>query len=87
MSNHSCWEFYRAKTNYDLVYEAQEAGCCKIGNNFSDAAARKIISVGLVKTRIVKMKTNLENTARNFASLEFHDNLYNSFEMRYGCDS
>jgi Xaa-Pro aminopeptidase len=51
-----------------LVYEAQEAGiaAAKIGNNFNapDAVARKIISVGLVKLELLKMKTNPENIFR-----------------------
>lgn len=77
------------KLIYDLVYEAQEAGIAnaKAGNGFgtTDAAARKVISEGLIKLGITKT----ENESRKYfphgtshhIGLDVHDpGLYNNFE-------
>lgn len=77
------------KLIYDLVYEAQEAGIAavKIGNNFNapDAAARKIISSGLVKLGIVKTEQEsrkyFPHGTSHHIGLDVHDpGLYNAFE-------
>ena len=77
------------KLIYDLVYEAQDAGiaAAKIGNNFNapDAAARKIISVGLVKLGIVKTEQEsrkyFPHGTSHHIGLDVHDpGLYNAFE-------
>nr|WP_315163787.1 aminopeptidase P N-terminal domain-containing protein [uncultured Flavobacterium sp.] len=77
------------KLIYDLVYDAQEAGiaAAKIGNNFNapDAAARKIISAGLVKLGIVKTEQEsrkyFPHGTSHHIGLDVHDpGLYNAFE-------
>jgi len=77
------------KLIYDLVYEAQEAGiaAAKIGNSFNapDAAARKIISVGLVNLGIVKTEQDsrkyFPHGTSHHIGLDVHDpGLYNAFE-------
>jgi len=77
------------KLIYDLVYDAQEAGIAtaKIGNSFSapDAAARKIISEGLVKLGITKTEDEsrkyFPHGTSHHIGLDVHDpGLYNNFE-------
>ena len=77
------------KLIYDLVYEAQESGIAvaKVGNSFNapDAAARKIISAGLVKLGIVKTEQEsrkyFPHGTSHHIGLDVHDpGLYNSFE-------
>ncbi|CAM4021056.1 aminopeptidase P N-terminal domain-containing protein [Flavobacterium sinopsychrotolerans] len=77
------------KQIYDLVYEAQEVGiaAAKIGNSFNapDAAARKIISVGLVKLGIIKTEQEsrkyFPHGTSHHIGLDVHDpGLYNAFE-------
>lgn len=77
------------KLVYDLVYEAQEAGisAAKIGNNFNatDAAARKIISAGLVKLGIVKTEREsrkyFPHGTSHHIGLDVHDpGLFNAFK-------
>ncbi|MDI6049030.1 aminopeptidase P N-terminal domain-containing protein [Flavobacterium sp. XS2P24] len=77
------------KLIYDLVYDAQEAGiaAAKISNNFNapDAAARKIISAGLVKLGIVKTEQEsrkyFPHGTSHHIGLDVHDpGLYNAFE-------
>jgi Xaa-Pro aminopeptidase len=77
------------KLIYDLVYDAQEAGIAtaKIGNSFSapDAAARKIISDGLMKLGITKTadesRKYFPHGTSHHIGLDVHDpGLYNNFE-------
>ena len=77
------------KLIYDLVYGAQESGiaAAKVGNSFNapDAAARKIISAGLVKLGIVKTEQEsrkyFPHGTSHHIGLDVHDpGLYNSFE-------
>lgn len=77
------------KLIYDLVYEAQEAGiaAAKAGNNFNapDAAARKIISAGLVKLGIIETEQEsrkyFPHGTSHHIGLDVHDpGLYNTFE-------
>lgn len=77
------------KLIYDLVYEAQEAGiaAAKVGNSFNapDAAARKIISGGLMKLGIVKTEQEsrkyFPHGTSHHIGLDVHDpGLYHTFE-------
>ena len=77
------------KLIYDLVYEAQEAGiaAAKVGNSFNapDAAAREIISAGLMKLGIVKTEQEsrkyFPHGTSHHIGLDVHDpGLYNAFE-------
>ena len=77
------------KLIYDMVYDAQEAGIAtaKIGNSFSapDAAARKVISDGLMKLGIIKTadesRKYFPHGTSHHIGLDVHDpGLYNNFE-------
>ncbi|MBG6111971.1 Xaa-Pro aminopeptidase [Flavobacterium sp. CG_9.10] len=77
------------KLIYDMVYDAQEAGIAtaKIRNSFSapDAAARKVISDGLMKLGIIKTadesRKYFPHGTSHHIGLDVHDpGLYNNFE-------
>ena len=77
------------KAVYDLVYDAQEAGidAARIGNKFgdTDAAARKVITEGLIKLGIAKnardARQYFPHGTSHYIGLDVHDaGLYQDYQ-------
>ncbi len=77
------------KLIYDLVYEAQEAGiiAAKVGNSFNapDAAARRVITKGLIDLGIAKNNSEARqyfpHGTSHYLGLDVHDaGLYGNYE-------